>query len=73
MSSPWVEPGTSCTMGSAILDVGVGLVLGVFRVASRYQVPKGTLRTSNTGGRVKETSKKRKKICPRQGSNPGPE
>ena len=123
MSSPWVEPGTSCTTGSAIpltlgyfwvffasfrdtnyrkgflssrgtqgrgknqeklekkfaldrgrtldldsqvaaiLEFGKDLILSVFRVASRHKVPKGTLRTSDTRGRVKETGKRRKKFA----------
>ena len=47
----------------AILDVDVGLVLGVFRIASRRQVPKGIPLVKRNAGKGKETRKKREKVA----------
>ena len=44
----------------AILDFGVGLVGREFLVARKNKVPKGTPRTSDNKGRVKETRKRKK-------------
>ena len=63
MSSSGSEPGTSCTTGSAMLDLCMGVVLGVFRVASRHQLPKGIPLVKRNTGKGKEPRKKRKKFA----------
>ena len=45
---------------AAILDFGVGLIKGVFRVASQHKVPKGFPLVKNKVVRVKDIKKKKK-------------
>ena len=47
----------------AILDVGVGLVGREFLVAQKNKVPKGTPRTSDSKGSVKETRKRKTNVA----------